>query len=348
MRVRLKGINHATFKLASGERKTVYYAWRNGPRLAGEPGTPEFIASYNAAVAGLVQQKAGTLQCVITGFGNSSEFTTLAEKTKKDYKRYIERIEERFGTFPLSALKDRRSRGIFKIWRDEVAVKSRRSADYGWTVLARILSWAFDRGLTEANPCERGGRLYSSSRADIVWTDEDESKLLEVAPEPIRLAFLLAIWTGQRQGDLLRLPWSAYDGKSIKVRQGKGDARVSLPVSDVLKAALDEAAKHKKSSVILTNVSGRPWTQDGFRTSWGRAVAKAQITGLTFHDIRGTAVTRLAIAGATVPEIASVTGHSLSDVRSILDSHYLHRDPELARSAIAKLEAKRSGTKISK
>jgi hypothetical protein len=66
------------------------------------------------------------------------------------------------------------------------------------------------------------------------------------------------------------------------------------------------------------------------------------------HDIRGTAVTRLAIAGATVPEIASVTGHSLSDVRSILDSHYLHRDPELAKSAIAKLEEKRSGTKVSK
>jgi hypothetical protein len=48
-----------------------------------------------------------------------------------------------------------------------------------------------------------------------------------------------------------------------------------------------------------------------------------------------------------VPEIASVTGHSLSDVRSILDSHYLHRDPELAKSAIAKLEEKRSGTKVS-
>jgi integrase len=215
-------------------------------------------------------------------------------------------------------------------------------------VLARILSWAFDRGLTEANPCERGGRLYSNSRADTVWTDEDEAKLLAVAPEPIRLAFLLAIWIGQRQGDLLRLAWSAYDGKSIKVRQGKGDARVALPVSKVLKAALDEAAKQKKGTVILTNLSGRPWTQDGFRTSWGKTVAKAGITGLTFHDIRGTAVTRLAIAGATVPEIASVTGHSLSDVRSILDSHYLHRDPELAKSAIAKLEEKRSGTKVSK
>ena len=59
---------------------------------------------------------------------------------------------------------------------------------------------------------------------------------------------------------------------------------------------------------------------------------------MTFHDLRGTAVTRLAIAGCTVPEIATITGHSLRDVGAILDSNYLDRDPMLAESAIAKLE----------
>ena len=34
----------------------------------------------------------------------------------------------------------------------------------------------------------------------------------------------------------------------------------------------------------------------------------------------------------------AITGHSLNDVRSILDAHYLHRDPELARAAINKPE----------
>ena len=37
-------------------------------------------------------------------------------------------------------------------------------------------------------------------------------------------------------------------------------------------------------------------------------------------------------------EIATITGHSLRDVRSILDAHYLHRDPALADAAITKLE----------
>jgi hypothetical protein len=44
--------------------------------------------------------------------------------------------------------------------------------------------------------------------------------------------------------------------------------------------------------------------------------------------------------GATEAEIATITGHTLPDVRSILDANYLHRDPALAEAAIRKLEAR--------
>jgi hypothetical protein len=49
-------------------------------------------------------------------------------------------------------------------------------------------------------------------------------------------------------------------------------------------------------------------------------------------------VVRLAVAGATVPEIAPFTGHSLKDVEAILDAHYLGRDVHLAENAVRKLE----------
>ena len=103
-----------------------------------------------------------------------------------------------------------------------------------------------------------------------------------------------------------------------------------------LKAALD--AIDKRSTIILTSSEGKPWTPDGFRTSWGKACRRAGIVGVTFNDLRGTAVTQLALCECTEAEIATITGHTLRDVRSILDAHYLHRDPALAESAIRKLE----------
>ncbi|GLU28404.1 hypothetical protein Brsp01_36370 [Brucella sp. NBRC 12950] len=48
--------------------------------------------------------------------------------------------------------------------------------------------------------------------------------------------------------------------------------------------------------------------------------------------------TRLALAGCTEAEIATITGHSLRDVRSIFNAHYLNRDPKLGESVIRKLE----------
>ena len=222
-------------------------------------------------------------------------------------------------------------------WRDKLAVGSgRRQADYAWTVLARVLSWALDRGLVAANPCERGGRLYRGSRAESIWTDADEAAFLSRAPAHLHLPLLLALWTGQRQGDLLRLPWSAYDGTHIRLRQSKGGRRVTITVGAPLKAALDAAPK--RSPIILTNSDGKPWTSDGFRASWRKACASAAVRGVTFHDLRGTAVTRLASTQSTISEIASITGHSLRDVHAILDTHYLARDQVSGENAIRRLE----------
>jgi integrase len=338
MRVRLKGINSKRKRLADGSWRTYWYAWKSGPPLRGEPGTPEFIASYNEAVARKVTPPRGTVLSVLTQYQASEDFRGLADSTRRSYVALITRIEKDFGDFPLSALTDRRTRGVFMTWRDEIAASAgRRQADYAWTVLARVLSWSFNRGLVAVNPCERGGRLYrGGGRAEKVWTDVDEAAFLERAPAHLHLPLLLALWTGQRQGDLLRLPWSAYDGTRIRLRQSKTGTPVSFKAGAPLKAALD--ATPKRSTIILTNSDGKPWTSDGFRASWGKACKAAGVVGVTFHDLRGTAVTRLALVGCTEAQIAAITGHSLRDVCSILDANYLHRDPALADAAITKLE----------
>ena len=171
MRVRLKGINSITKKLADGTRRTYWYAWKGGPPLRGEPGTPEFVASYNASVASKVATPQGVILSILQGYQASEDFRSLADSTRRSYVPLIVRIEKEFGDFPLTALTDRRTRGLFMAWRDKLATASgRRQADYAWSVLARVLSWALNRGLIAANPCTHGGRLYRGSRRESIWT----------------------------------------------------------------------------------------------------------------------------------------------------------------------------------
>jgi integrase len=213
MRIRLRGINSKHKRLADGSLKTYWYAWKGGPPLRVKPGSPEFVASYNEAVAKKVMPARGVLISLLQQYQSSEDFHLLADSTHRSYIPLIARIERDLGDFPLSALADRRTRGVFMAWRDKIAVASgRRQADYAWTILARVLSWSLNRGLIGINPCERGGRLYrGGARADKVWTTTDEAVFLERTPAHLHLPLLLALWTGQRQGDLLRLPWSAYD-----------------------------------------------------------------------------------------------------------------------------------------
>jgi integrase len=249
MRIRLKGINSIRKKLADGSFRTYHYAWKGGPPLRGEPGTPEFVNSYNEAATKKVAPPTGVLLALLLRFQESADFQFgITPRTRRDYIKQIKRIERAFGDFPIKALDDPRSKAVFLEWRDRLAQTSLRQADYAYATLARIFSWAHDRGLIAKNPCLKGGRLYHGTRVHKIWDDEDVARFLRTTVPYLRLAMLLAINTGQRQGDLLRLPWSAYDGKVIKLRQGKTGAYVSIPVSNALKAVLDAAPRHDNPS----------------------------------------------------------------------------------------------------
>lgn len=165
MRVKLKGINRVSKRLADGKRAVYYYAWKGGPRLRGQPGSEQFIASYNEAVALRRRGPEGTVLGLSRSFRQSEEFRGLAPRTRSDYASKLSSIEANFGDLELEALVDRRTRGIFLDWRDRLAKSSRRQADYAWVVLARLLSWGLNRGKIAVNPCEKAGRLYRGSRA---------------------------------------------------------------------------------------------------------------------------------------------------------------------------------------
>jgi len=314
----LPGLATATKRLADGTRRTYYYAWRGGPLLPGQPGTPDFLPAYTRAHETRKKPASDTMLSLIAAFKASSEFTKKAERTKKDYMQFLKLIEDEFGDMPLSLVEKPRARGRFKKWRDGMA-RTPRTADYAWGVLARVLSVAKDHGKIATNVCERGGRLYSVDRAEIIWREEHIAAFNAVASAPLRFALQLALWTAQRQGDLVKLTWSQYDGTYIRIRQGKTKARVVVPVAGALKDALDSA--RRSEGPILRSTYGRPWTPEGFRASWGTAARRAGLKNLRFHDLRGTAVTKLSLAGCNNQQIAAITGHSTKEVDRIIGAY---------------------------
>lgn len=99
MRIRLKGINSVRKKRADGSVETYYYAWKGGPRIRGELGSPEFIASYNEAAARKVVTPIGTLVSLLQQYQASPDFMDLADSTRRSYVALIKRIEKKFSDF---------------------------------------------------------------------------------------------------------------------------------------------------------------------------------------------------------------------------------------------------------
>ncbi len=338
-----KGLYRKRHKMADGEARVYCYAWRGGPALMDDDGVPlkegtqEFAQAFLNAKAGRFKSAIpdDTMRTLVEEYKAAAVFKKLSDASKRDYNRILDKIMDQFGDMPLAAIEDRRARGTFLSWRDGMQ-DTPRSADYHWTVLARVLSIAKSRGKISVNPCESGGRLYSADRSELLWTDAHVDKLKAVASNEVWWVVMMALWTGQRQGDLLSLRWENYNGDTINLQQGKGKKNVSIQVANVLKATI--SALPRVSDFMLTSSTGSEWTSDGFRASFFKTCARAGIEDLTFHDLRGTAVTRLALVGCTVPEIAAVTGHSLKDVEAILEKHYLGGKAQLGKAAIIKLD----------
>ena len=101
MRVRLRGINSKRKRLADGSFKTYHWAWKGGPSLRGEPRSPEFIASYNEAVARKVAPPRGLLLSLLQAYQASDDFRDLAPRSRSDYIGKVKLIEKTFGDFPL-------------------------------------------------------------------------------------------------------------------------------------------------------------------------------------------------------------------------------------------------------
>lgn len=336
VRANLKGVNRVRKRLAGGGVVYYHYHRATGRRLCGDPGSAEFVRDYAEAEKSVGDRLSGTFAQLVRDYLHSPEFALRAESTKREYRRMVTKAEAEFGKMPVAALADDRVRRDFLSWRAKLAETSGdREADNRLSVISAMLTWARDNGRVSVNHLAGFKRLHKADRSELIWLPGHVEAFMNSAPIEMQRALILALHTGQRQGDLLRLAWNNYDGDFLSFRQGKGGRRVVIPCTTALKRLLDNL--DRDAAVILTTKTGRAWQARYFKAQWQKASRSAGIEQLHFHDLRGTAVTMLAEAGCTTSHIAAITGHSMRTVNSIVD-RYLARTKDLATSAMALFE----------
>lgn len=327
--IELRGVYKVTSK-----GRTYWYAWkgRGAPRLKGEPGSPEFVASLKAAHDARRIGDDKKTKALVAMFRQSDYWRgvgakPISDKTKASWSTWLDRIQDEFGTTQIAWFDKPEMRRVVRKWRNKYAATP-RAADMGVQVLSRLLSFAQDEGLILHNICKGMDSLYANDRSDLIWTDADLAKLEKHASPEIMRAARLAALTGLRQGDLLRLRWWHVKERSIEIeaaksrRNGRKGRTTLIPLYGDLKDYLAEVPK--RATTVLTNTEGEAWGS-GFGSSWAKACERAKIDELHFHDLRGTAATNFYRADYTPREIAHIMAWSEANVQAIID-RYVNRD----------------------
>jgi integrase len=122
-----------------------------------------------------------------------------------------------------------------------------------------------------------------------------------------RLALELLLCTGQRRGDVTRMGRQHVRDGVLYVRQEKTGAEVNVPILPPLQAAIDSLpAEHL---TFLVSANGKPFTPHGFGNWFRECCRVAGLKGLSPHGLRKATCRRLAEAGRSTKQIASVSGH---------------------------------------
>jgi integrase len=340
-------------KIARAKGRIYYYHRATGKRIAASPNTPAFlieVLQINADAAAVPKQKqkmrakssvSGTWGALATAYLNSPEFTCLADRTKRDYNGVLAYLVS-LNDMMLIQLS---SGACLKIRDKAFGQKKRRFANYVVQVLSVVLGWGKLRGYVAENAAQGLGKIAAPRDLiqNRVWSDDECRIVLAEATGGVRIAIALGMFAGMRFGDVVRISWSAYNGKEIEWRQSKTGDAVWLPAARELRLILDAAPR--VATTMITGIRDRPWADATLRREFRTLIIRLELTGrvgkgLTFHGLRSTAATKLADLGADVRIIQAMLGH-----RSATMAFHYSREASKRRAgtaAIHMLDERRS------
>jgi integrase len=276
----------------------------------------------------------GSLRLLVIEYKTKSEhWEGLRARTRKDYERVFTWLGDAIDT-PLIEITSPEV--------SEIRDKARKAHEYKFanqvlTTLKAVLQFGFEKGHVKINTAvgvERSQRPKPEFDADVdededaanrPWTKEERDFVLGNAPLHLLVPVALGLYTGARQGDILRMSKRAYKDGWLRFTASKNRKRIEMPVADGLAKLLAAIPQHE-GTTMLVNSRGSPWTSDGFRTSWGKWRDKMEEAGhigpdLTFHGTRHTVATVLAEDGWSDKDI----GLQLGQDSVAMPKHYSRR-----------------------
>ena len=318
----------------------------------------------------------GSVDELIAAYKASRWYLEKAPGTRDNYAKRLAVISRWAGDAPVASITPKRVQTLYDKLRRRTPAMARAVV-----VMIRIL-WKFaiadDRA--DRNPAAGAGLVGTGGKGKL-WPRDAIALFVRVADHMGRhsagTAVLLNEWLGQRPVDLVAFRRPVLSGQTLRLTTQKTGAGVALPVGDVphLVARIAEEMDRQKRAglvgptLLMSESTRAPYTVQLLRDTvravrlaaaplWHRyrrrviarggdkaadAATWPEMTDLQVRYLRHTAVTRHAEAGAELAEIAAITGHSLKQIATIIDT-YLVRTERLARNAFAKrVERERTG-----
>jgi integrase len=176
----------------------------------------------------------------------------------------------------------------------------------------------------DADPTHGVKRAYKVAHEHEPWPQELIERFLHEARPSLRWAVKLALYTGRRRSDLVKMKWSQFDGEYIEVRQQKTGALLSIP----RRCGLSWKSMPRIAETILVGELGVPLTGDSLSMMIRRQLREMGVDGYAIHGLRKNAVVALADAGCDAFEIAAITGHRTM----AMVGHYARRHDQRRRA----------------
>lgn len=305
-----------------GDRYYVY-AWRGGPCIHTQDDkypviTQDILAKQQDVKANRYGESEDSFESIITSYRNSPEFADLGELTRRDYNRWLDRASARWGNVPLFLFENREIRGDIVEWRNSYAATP-RTADFSTLIMNILLGHGMELGRLNVNVAAKIKKLHKVNKAKDIWEARHWEQWNQPGiPAHLNEAVFLALWTGMRMADLVRVTWEEVGTDAIIIMPRKGvkrNSRAVIPILPELREWLNRTPTNKRTGTILLNSRQESWTTSGLSSVFQKK--RPEGFDRTFHDLRGTFCTKLILKGLNDEECRSIMGWSTKHIYEI-------------------------------